>query len=50
MGAKLTYFMSRPFSVAGRRSVDVRYDVNELKNAGLIINTAEYCRVTASEV
>lgn len=33
-----------------RRSADVRYDQNEIKNACLVINTAEYCQSTAQEV
>ena len=33
-----------------RRSSDTRYDAHELRNACLLINTAEYCQVTASEV
>ncbi|KAL5507261.1 VPS53 [Sanghuangporus vaninii] len=33
-----------------RRSSDSRYDVSEIKNACLLINTAEYCQVTASEL
>lgn len=30
--------------------MDVRYDISEIKNACLIINTAEYCQATAQEV
>ncbi|KAH9176699.1 Vps53-like protein [Lactarius sanguifluus] len=33
-----------------RRSTDVRYDLNEIKNACLVINTAEYCQSTAQEL
>ncbi|KAI9507909.1 Vps53-like protein [Russula earlei] len=33
-----------------RRSVDVRHDVNEIGNACLVINTAEYCQTTAQEL
>ncbi|KAI0256226.1 Vps53-like protein [Lactifluus subvellereus] len=33
-----------------RRSADVRYDQNEIKNACLVINTAEYCQSTAQEL
>ncbi|KLO18398.1 hypothetical protein SCHPADRAFT_993623 [Schizopora paradoxa] len=34
----------------GRRSLDSKFDVNELKNACIVLNTAEYCQVTASEL
>lgn len=30
--------------------MEVRYDVNELKNACLLVNTADYCQTTALEV
>ncbi|KAI0316499.1 Vps53-like protein [Amylostereum chailletii] len=33
-----------------RRSMDTRYDVNEVKNASLVINTADYCYTTAQEL
>ncbi|KAI0266660.1 Vps53-like protein [Gloeopeniophorella convolvens] len=33
-----------------RRSMDVRYDMNEIRNACLVINTAEYCQNTAQEL
>ncbi|KAI5123978.1 hypothetical protein M0805_006390 [Coniferiporia weirii] len=33
-----------------RHSLDARYDVHELKTACLLVNTAEYCQVTASEL
>ncbi|KAN0103653.1 Vps53-like, N-terminal domain containing protein [Russula decolorans] len=33
-----------------RRSTDVRHDMNELRNACLVINTAEYCQTTAQEL
>ncbi|EJD03009.1 uncharacterized protein FOMMEDRAFT_108090 [Fomitiporia mediterranea MF3/22] len=33
-----------------RRSSDTRYDIHELKTACLLINTAEYCQITASEL
>ncbi|KAG5717946.1 Vacuolar protein sorting-associated protein 53 like protein [Termitomyces sp. T112] len=33
-----------------RRSVDTRYDVRELKHACKLINTADYCLSTASEL
>ncbi|KAI0283690.1 Vps53-like protein [Russula aff. rugulosa BPL654] len=33
-----------------RRSTDVRHDINELRNACLVINTAEYCQTTAQEL
>ncbi|KAN0125317.1 Vps53-like, N-terminal domain containing protein [Lactarius tabidus] len=33
-----------------RRSADVRYDLSEIKNACLVINTAEYCQSTAQEL
>ena len=32
-----------------RRSMDTRFDIDELKNACLLVNTAEYCQVTATE-
>ena len=41
--------ISRP-SNQPRRSVDARFDINEIKNACLLINTSEYCQITASEV
>ncbi|KAI0645796.1 Vps53-like protein [Trametes meyenii] len=37
-------------SVFGRRSMDARYDVTELKNACTLINTADYCQTTALEL
>ncbi|KAI0066196.1 hypothetical protein BV25DRAFT_1988653 [Artomyces pyxidatus] len=33
-----------------RRSTDTRYDLNEMKNACLVINTADYCQTTAQEI
>ncbi len=33
-----------------RRSLDSKFDLIELKNACIVLNTAEYCQVTASEV
>ncbi|KAF9446218.1 hypothetical protein P691DRAFT_761819 [Macrolepiota fuliginosa MF-IS2] len=33
-----------------RRSTESRYDVNEIKQACLVINTADYCQMTASEL
>ena len=30
--------------------MDTRYDPNELRNACLLINTSDYCQVTASQV
>ena len=33
-----------------RRSLDAKFDMNELKNACIVLNTAEYCQVTATEV
>jgi len=30
--------------------MDVRHDMNELRNACLVINTAEYCQTTAQEL
>ncbi|KAI0305491.1 Vps53-like protein [Multifurca ochricompacta] len=33
-----------------RRSADMRYDINEIQNACLVINTAEYCQTTAQEL
>lgn len=34
----------------GRRSMDTRFDPNEVKNACVLINTADYCQTTAQEV
>lgn len=33
-----------------RRSFDGRANVAEIKNASILINTADYCQVTALEV
>jgi hypothetical protein len=33
-----------------RKSMETRVDINELKNACLILNTAEYCQRTTEEV
>ncbi len=33
-----------------RRSIEVRHDMNEIRNACRVINTAEYCQTTAQEV
>ncbi|KAF7782136.1 hypothetical protein Agabi119p4_1512 [Agaricus bisporus var. burnettii] len=33
-----------------RRSMESRFDINEIKRACLIINTADYCQTTASEL
>lgn len=33
-----------------RKSLDVRYDLKELKDACMLINTADYCQTTALEV
>ena len=53
------YFSYRTFSHSSlifrppsqvRRSMDSRFDIDELKNACLIVNTAEYCQATAIEV
>lgn len=41
--------MKRP-TVFTRRSVETRLDINELKNACVLINTADYCHNTAMEV
>ncbi|TDL24222.1 hypothetical protein BD410DRAFT_786323 [Rickenella mellea] len=41
--------MKRPVSHP-RRSMEVRFDVNELRHACLILNTADYCQTTALEL
>ncbi|OSD06968.1 hypothetical protein PYCCODRAFT_1431153 [Trametes coccinea BRFM310] len=41
--------MKKP-STFGRKSMDTRYDVTELKNACTLINTADYCQTTALEL
>ncbi|EIW62635.1 uncharacterized protein TRAVEDRAFT_160554 [Trametes versicolor FP-101664 SS1] len=41
--------MKRP-STFGRKSMDTRYDVSELKSACTLINTADYCQTTALEL
>ncbi|KAI0358545.1 hypothetical protein OH77DRAFT_1420941 [Trametes cingulata] len=41
--------MKKP-SALGRKSMDTRYDVAELKNACTLINTADYCQTTALEL
>ncbi|KXN90783.1 hypothetical protein AN958_03437 [Leucoagaricus sp. SymC.cos] len=33
-----------------RKSMDARYDVQEIKQACLVINTADYCQITSSEL
>lgn len=40
---------SRPTTLI-RRSIETRVDLYELKNASLLINTADYCHTTALEV
>ncbi|THH07754.1 hypothetical protein EW145_g3172 [Phellinidium pouzarii] len=45
----LLFSLKKP-SNQSRRSSDARYDVQELENACLLVNTAEYCQVTASEL
>ncbi|KAH8119366.1 Vps53-like protein, partial [Phellopilus nigrolimitatus] len=42
--------LKRPATQSRRSSSDTRYDIHELKNACLLVNTAEYCQVTASEL
>ncbi|KII92548.1 hypothetical protein PLICRDRAFT_37313 [Plicaturopsis crispa FD-325 SS-3] len=42
--------MKRPTVSQPRRSMDTRFDANEIKHACLIINTADYCQTTASEL
>ncbi|CDO68963.1 hypothetical protein BN946_scf184782.g11 [Trametes cinnabarina] len=41
--------MKKP-STFGRKSMETRYDVTELKNACTLINTADYCHTTALEL
>ncbi|KAH9944691.1 Vps53-like protein [Amylocystis lapponica] len=41
--------MKRP-AFPARRSVELRFDINELKNVCTIINTADYCQTTALEL
>lgn len=40
---------SRP-TAATRKSIDSRFEIQEIKQACLVINTADYCQTTASEV
>ncbi|TCD68264.1 Vacuolar protein sorting-associated protein 53 [Steccherinum ochraceum] len=42
--------MKRPTVLQPRRSMDTRYDVNELKSACTLVNTADYCHTTALEL
>jgi len=37
-------------SPATRKSTESRYDVEEIKQACMVINTADYCQTTSSEV
>ncbi|THH12677.1 hypothetical protein EW146_g7473, partial [Bondarzewia mesenterica] len=37
-------------AVQSRRSMDSRWDISEVKNACLLINTADYCQTTAQEL
>lgn len=37
-------------SVFSRKSIDTRFDANELKQSCVLINTADYCHTTALEV
>lgn len=40
-----------PPIAAPRKSIDsARFDIAELKQASMVINTADYCQTTASEV
>ncbi|KAI0935268.1 hypothetical protein AcV7_003755 [Taiwanofungus camphoratus] len=41
--------LKRP-AMLSRRSVESRFDMNELKNACTLINTADYCQTTAAEL
>ncbi|KAA1472828.1 hypothetical protein DENSPDRAFT_865843 [Dentipellis sp. KUC8613] len=41
--------LKRP-AYASRRSMETKIDLNEVKNACLIINTADYCQTTAQEL
>lgn len=45
----LSASLRRPIN-APRRSTDSRFDPHELKHASIIINTADYCQTTASEL
>ncbi|KAL0956636.1 hypothetical protein HGRIS_002769 [Hohenbuehelia grisea] len=42
--------LKRPVTTQGRRSMDSRFDAAELKQACLLINTADYCHTTAAEL
>ncbi|KAI3609669.1 garp complex subunit [Moniliophthora roreri] len=39
-----------PTTNTGRKSMESRFDVNDLKQAAIVINTADYCQTTASEL
>ncbi|KAK7045611.1 Vacuolar protein sorting-associated protein 53 [Paramarasmius palmivorus] len=44
--------LKRPSSAvaAGRRSMEARFDIADIKQAATVINTADYCQTTASEL
>ncbi|KAI0000479.1 Vps53-like protein [Russula vinacea] len=49
-GRKTLASLDRRTQPQPRRSADVRHDMNEIRNACLVINTAEYCQTTAQEL
>jgi hypothetical protein len=50
MGAIISYIFRPVLVNQPRKSMETRVDINELKNACLILNTAEYCQRTTEEV
>ncbi|KZT10830.1 uncharacterized protein LAESUDRAFT_755492 [Laetiporus sulphureus 93-53] len=42
--------MKKPSAVSSRKSMESRLDMNELKRACTLINTADYCQTTALEM
>ncbi|KAF5348642.1 hypothetical protein D9758_006764 [Tetrapyrgos nigripes] len=46
----LTASLKRPPVPAPRKSMESRFDVNDLKQASTVINTADYCQTTAAEL
>ncbi|KAK7473107.1 Vacuolar protein sorting-associated protein 53 [Stygiomarasmius scandens] len=47
----LTASLKRPIGVpAPRKSMESRFDVGDLKQASIVINTADYCQTTAAEL
>lgn len=50
VGYRMSFIQRDPRTDKERRSFDGRFNVAEIKHACLLINTADYCQVTALEV